>query len=88
MRSWLLTGLGCLAFGWAAGAAETGSLAVRVRPDPVYVERSGDRQLLSFDFELVNGTQGPLDLTQIRMQAYNNAGRLLVWDTIRSVATS
>jgi hypothetical protein len=84
MRKLLLMGLGCLALAWPAGAAETGALTVRVRPDPVYVERSGDRQLLSFDFELVNGTQGPLDLAQIRMQAYDKAGRLLVWDKLDS----
>jgi peptidase M23-like protein len=84
MRKLLLTGLGCLVLAGPAQAADTGSLTVRVRPDPAYMERSGDRQLLSFDFELVNGTQGPLDLSQIRMQVYDKTGRLLVWDKLDS----
>lgn len=84
MRKLLMAVLACLAFGRMAGAAGMGTLTVRVRPDPVYMERSGDRQLLSFDFELANGTQGPLDLAQIRMQAYDKAGQLLVWDKVDS----
>ena len=83
MRKVTLTILACVVFAWPAGAAEAGVM-VRVRPDPVYVERAGDRQLLSFDFELVNRTQGPLELSQIRMQAYDKAGRLLVWDKVDS----
>src|SRR5436309_767912 len=83
MRKLLLTILACVVCAWPAGAAESG-VTVRVRPDPVYVERAGDRQFLSLDFELVNGAQDPLELSQIRMQAYDKAGRLLVWDKVDS----
>lgn len=65
-------------------AAEPDSVTVRVRPDPVYVERAGDRQFLSFDLELLDVTKGPLDIEQVRVRAFDKAGRLLAWEKLDS----
>jgi murein DD-endopeptidase MepM/ murein hydrolase activator NlpD len=75
-----------LAFLALAGpsAADSAPVSVKVRPDTVYVERVGDRQYLSFDFELVNETTGPLDVEQIRVRAFDKAGRLLIWEKLDS----
>lgn len=59
-------------------------MTVRVRPDPVYVERSGEHQLLSFDFELLNSGAAPLDVENILMKAYDKTGRLLAWEKLDS----
>ena len=67
-----------------ASGADSPPVAVKVRPDTVYVERAGDRQFLSFDFELVNQTKGPLEIEQIRMRAFDKAGRLLAWEKLDS----
>jgi len=73
----------CLAAALPVAAAPA-AVAVHVRPDPVYVERAGERQLLSFDLELVDGTAAPLELVGIRMQAFDKAGRLLAWEKLDS----
>ncbi len=64
--------------------AETEPVKVKVRPDTVYVERAGDRQLLSFDLELLNESATPLDIEQIRLRAFDKTGRLLVWAKLDS----
>jgi murein DD-endopeptidase MepM/ murein hydrolase activator NlpD len=65
-------------------AAQPSSVTVRVLPDPVYVERSGDRQFLSFDLELLDGGQAPLDLVDMRVRGFDKDGQLLVWEKLDS----
>ena len=81
-KTWLI--LAFLALPLPARAFGAEPITVRVLPDPVYVERAGDAQHLSFALELVNQTAAPLELTQIWMRAYDEAGRLLAWNKVDS----
>jgi murein DD-endopeptidase MepM/ murein hydrolase activator NlpD len=65
-------------------AAESGPVTILLRPDPVYVERVGERQLLSFDLELLDVIKAPLDLEDIRVRAFDKGGHLLVWEKMDS----
>jgi hypothetical protein len=71
----------------AASPSAPDAVTVRVRPDPVYVERPGEAQLLSFELELLNRTPAPLDLVLVRMRAYDQTGQLLVWEKLDSNGT-
>jgi hypothetical protein len=55
-----------------------------VHPDPVYVERAGDRQFLSFDLELLNAGSAPLNLAEMRVRGFDKDGQLLVWEKLDS----
>jgi murein DD-endopeptidase MepM/ murein hydrolase activator NlpD len=65
-------------------AADPTSVTVRVRPEPVFMERAGERQFLSFELELLDGGTAPLDLAEIRVQAFDKDGHLLVWEKLDS----
>jgi hypothetical protein len=67
-----------------ASPSPTDAVTVRIRPDPVYVERAGEAQLLSFELELLNRTAAPLDLVLVRMRAYDETGQLLAWEKLDS----
>jgi len=87
VRTILLSLLAVLAPQLAAPAAADPTLAsvtIRVRPEPVYIERSGDRQFLSFELELLDETKAPLDLDEIRVRAFDKDGHLLVWEKLDS----
>jgi murein DD-endopeptidase MepM/ murein hydrolase activator NlpD len=68
----------------APAAAQPTSVTIRIRPDPVYVERVGDRQFLSFELELLDVSKAPLDLADIRVQAFDKDGHLLAWEKLDS----
>lgn len=65
-------------------AADSTSVTIRVRPDPVYMERAGERHFFSFDLELLDVAKTPLDLADIRVQAFDKEGHLLVWEKLDS----
>lgn len=81
-RTIFLSLLALLALPAVPAAAESPSVTIRVRPEPVYIERTSDRQFLSFDLELLDGLNVPLDLEDIRMRALDKDGHLLVWEKL------
>ena len=86
LRSTLLSLLTVVSLTTLAGAEPPSPTAVtiRIRPEPVYIERTGDRQFLSFELELLVGLNAPLDLEDIRMRAFDKDGHLLVWEKLDS----
>jgi murein DD-endopeptidase MepM/ murein hydrolase activator NlpD len=87
IRATLPSLLAVLALAAPAAAAELtvpAAVTIRVRPDPVYIERTGDRQFLSFELELLDGLGTPLDLEDIRVRAFDKDGHLLVWEKLDS----
>ncbi|HEY2739360.1 MAG TPA: hypothetical protein VGK45_13215, partial [Thermoanaerobaculia bacterium] len=66
----------------AADPPSPNAVTIRVRPDPVYIERTGDRQFLSFELELLDVTKTPLDLEDVRLRAFDKDDHLLVWEKL------
>ena len=80
----LLTKVVLIMASGSAWAVVPPKVAVTVRPDPVYIEKSGGSQYLVFSFELLNSDAKPLDISEMRMRAFDKQGRLLVWDKLDS----
>ncbi|MFY9551010.1 MAG: M23 family metallopeptidase, partial [Thermoanaerobaculia bacterium] len=62
-------------------------LAVRVAPEPTYIERTPAGQLLTCDFEIVNGTDQALELVGIWARSFAANGRLLLRNKVDSNGT-
>ena len=71
-----------LTLGLLSDPAAAGPIAVRVRPEPVYVEHVGGLIRLSCDFELTNSSDRPFEVTDIRAKAFSKSGELLAWNKV------
>lgn len=60
----------------AAQAAKSSDVTVSVEPQTVFIERSGDRQFLSFDFKIENRGAQPLRISKIELSVFDRAGSL------------
>ena len=65
-----------LAFFLPGGDANQTAVAVAVKPNNIYIERSGAGQHLNFDFVLKNQTDEKLIINKVELSVFDEAGKL------------
>lgn len=80
--------LACLLGLAATARAATPAPAVDVRPNPVYVERTGNSQVINFDFVVSNPTDEAWELREIEVSVLDASGRLQVRKSVNDNGNS